>query len=96
MTFDSKVEGYVRLTGGGILNLCLLLWLFFQGLSPLGNGYGDLGHAVFYAIFAMVAFTFIVPTFWRCGRWQAAVAFVLLCVPGIILFRACQFIIGHL
>ena len=91
---NSKAEGYVRLAGGSILNLCLLP--VFHGLSLSGNNYRDYGHALFWGALATSAVYFVVPTFWRGGTWQSPVAFVLLCVPGIVLFGVVQLIIGLL
>ena len=83
----------MRLTGGGILCLVIWLWPVSHELSLTGNAYRDYSHALFYGVLATSTVAFIAPTFWRCEKWQAAFAFALLCLPGVVLLRVIQLII---
>ena len=91
-----RVEGIVRLTGGVILNLVLWLWPAPGGASLPGSAFRDFGHALFYGALATAAVAFIAPNIWRSKGWQVAGALGLLCLPGVILFRVVQFIVGFL
>ena len=86
----------MRLTGGGILCLVIWLWPVSHGLSLTGNAYRDYAHVLFYGVLAASTFAFVAPTFWRGEKWQGIFAFALLWLPGIVLFRAIQLIIGLL
>jgi len=89
----SKTEGWWRLGVGVILNAGLLP--VFTGLSRWSNYDREYRLLLIGGALAATAMVSVVPTFWRGQTWQAPIAFVLLWLPGLVLFEVVQSVIGR-
>jgi hypothetical protein len=90
----SKTEGWWRLGVGVILNACL--WPVFTGLSRWSSYDREYRLALIGGALAAAALISVVPIFWRGHAWQTPFAFLLLWLPGVVLFGVVQFIISRL
>jgi hypothetical protein len=90
----SKREGWVRLGVGAILDACL--WPVFSGLLRWSSYDREYRLLFVGGALAAAALVSVIPTFWRGQSSHAPFAFILLWLPGAVLFQIVQSLSGLL
>ena len=88
----SNREGWWRLGIGVVLNTCL--WPVFSGLSRWGSYDREYQLLLLGGAVATAALVSVTPTFWRGQPFQTPFAFLLLWLPGAVLWRVIQALVG--
>ena len=82
---NPRIEGLVRLGFGTVLNV--LLWeLVGRNIGKSGGLDDDFQKAMIAMLLGAPALVCVIPVFWRGEAWHAPLAFVLMPLPGLLLF----------
>jgi hypothetical protein len=90
----SKAESWLRLSVGVVLNACL--YPVWSGLSRWSSFDREYRLLLIAGALASAALVSVLPIFWRGQAWQTPFAFLLLWLPGIVLFGVVRSVIGLL
>jgi hypothetical protein len=85
-----KQRSLARLIVGFLLNI--VLWDIVRQMSKGGIIEQDFHVALLGGCLAGTALVIVLPIFWRGTPWQVPLAFVLLWLPGLVLFMALSFL----
>ena len=85
-----KQRSFARLIVGFLLNV--VLWFVFRQMSMSGSIERDFHINLLGGCLAGTAIVIILPIFWRGVPWQGPLAFVLLWLPGLVLYGTLSFL----
>jgi hypothetical protein len=88
---QTQVESLARLAIGLALNLCL--WPVSQVLAKSGSYERQHFLTLLGSGLAALAMAVLIPMFWRGKPWHAAVSFVLLWLPGLVLYSILSMVV---
>jgi hypothetical protein len=88
-----RKEGLARLSGAFALNVALS---FIVIQLALWSGVDrEFRLSLVGSFLAALALVLVVPVFWKGAPWHAPLAFLLVVLPGFIIFSVCQFFTTH-